>query len=336
MTINHNISLKSLHTFSVEANCREMIILENKAEAEELARSGKMQQPVLFLGGGSNLLFTQDFEGTIIQLQNKGIEVVEETPETITLTIAAGELWEDLIAYCLKNEYYGIENLAGIPGWVGSAPVQNIGAYGVEVGDVIKEVETVDMRIGKTACYSKAECEFGYRSSIFKTKFKNQLLITSVTLQLSKNEEYRLQYSGLKDELERQPEPLSLQKVVNAVISLRNSKLPDVNKIGSAGSFFKNPIIPQSQLKELLTQYPDIVYYPVNENSVKLAAGKLIDLCGWKGKREGDAGVYPKQALVIVNYGQASGKEIVDFYQKIQQDVRDTFGVEIVPEVNIY
>ena len=191
----------------------------------------------------------------------------------------------------------------------------------MEVGDVIQEVEAIDMHTGKTACYAKAECEFGYRTSIFKTQFKNKLLITAVTMQLSKQEAYHLQYSGLKDALENQSGSLSLQKVVNAVISLRDSKLPDVRKIGSAGSFFKNPIISQTQLQELLTRYPDIVYYPVNENSVKLAAGKLIDLCGWKGRRESDVGVYPKQALVIVNYGQASGKEIVAFYQKIQQDV---------------
>ena len=336
MTIHHNISLKTYNTFSVDICCKQLISFTEKEEWPLLKSSGVFDEPFLFLGGGSNVLFTKDFDGTVLQFKNKGIELIKENEEGLFVKVAAGETWEDFLNYCIREKYYGVENLVGIPGWVGSAPVQNIGAYGVEVKDVIEKVEGIDMTTGKVLSLTNEECKFAYRSSVFKTELKNKFLITDVIFKLSRHEKYILSYTGLGEEIEKRRRKLSLQEVTDVVISLRNRKLPDVNRIGSAGSFFKNPVISPQKLQNLLGQYPDIMYYRISDTEVKLAAGKLIELCGWKGVREGDVGVYPEQALVIVNYGQAQGKDIVNFYQKIQSSVKTKFGVEIQPEVNFY
>lgn len=330
----HRISLKAYTTFAVDAYCCEMVILEHESEIAripDLPVSGKY----MILGGGSNVLFAGDFDGTILQLKNKGITVVHEDAHSVCVKVAAGELWEDFVDYCVRNRYYGAENLAGIPGWVGSAPVQNIGAYGVEVKDIIQSVEGYDLNTGEKMIFGKEECRFDYRSSVFKTELKNKFMISHVFFTLSRNEKYILHYTGLKNELESTGEKTDLGKVREAVLKLRDSKLPQVGKIGSAGSFFKNPIIEEGQFTELLKRYPEMVFYPCEEGKVKISAGYLIESCGWKGYREGDAGIYPRQALVVVNYGNASGQDIVRLYKRVEQSVKEKFGIAITPEVNI-
>jgi len=332
MKQHHNISLKSMHTFGIEAKCSQLILIE---DISEIGVCFSIKEPRLVLGGGSNILFVRDFEGTVIRLDFKGIEKIEDDGSSVLLKVAAGTDWEELTSYALRYEYYGIENLSGIPGRVGSCPVQNIGAYGVEVKDVIEKVEGFYIDSGKPFTFARADCAFDYRSSVFKTELRGQCLITYVYFRLSKVPKFTLSYQGLKEELARRELPTTLRNVTDIVLELRNSKLPDVREIGSAGSFFKNPIVDKSQFEALLTKFPTLVHYPYRENQVKLAAAQLIDLCGWKGYRTGDAGVYPQQALIIVNYGNATGKEIQNLYKQIQHSVKEKFGIDIEPEVNI-
>lgn len=334
MQIKQNISLKNLNTFGIDVMAKQLVEIEQPEELFEFLTNRSPDEKMLVLGGGSNILFTENFDGTIIRMNTKGIEIVGEDEVSITLKVAAGEAWEDLINYTIRHNYYGIENLSGIPGSVGASPVQNIGAYGVEVKDVIEKVEGVFLEDGRPFVFHHQECEFGYRSSVFKTEFKNRTIITFVYFKFSKRQFHTLHYAGLEQELSAQGLPLTLQNISDTIIAMRNRKLPDVNKIGSAGSFFKNPIISKVKLEELLREYPQLVNYFFSEKEVKLAAGQLIELCGWKGYRQGDAGVYPHQALVIVNYGNATGKEIKELCLAIQKSVKERFGIEIVPEVN--
>lgn len=335
MEIYHNISLKPYHTFGIEVSGRKMIWLREAGEIYPLLSTEIFKEEFLILGGGSNILFSGNFEGNIIQLRSKGIKVIEEDDDRVILRVASGETWEEFVGFALENHYYGIENLVGIPGWVGSSPVQNIGAYGVEAKDVITEVEAISLKTGETIIFDNKACEFDYRSSVFKNKLRREVLITHIHFTLSKKENYKLHYAGLQDILAARKIPLNLRNVAQTIIELRNQKLPDPQRIGSAGSFFKNPVISMSAGKELMELYPGLIYYPFGKDRIKLAAGQLIDICGWKGYREGDVGVYPNQALVIVNYGNATGKEIVDFSQRIQRSVKEKFGVDIIPEVNI-
>ena len=325
-------SLKPMHTFGIEVKCSQLMLIE---DISEIGACFNIKKPRLVLGGGSNILFVRDFEGTVIRLDFKGIEKIEDDGSSVLLKVAAGTDWEELTNYALRYEYYGIENLAGIPGRVGSCPVQNIGAYGVEVKDVIEKVEGFYIDSGETFTFARADCAFDYRSSVFKTELREKCLITYVYFRLSRIPHFTLSYQGLKEELARRELPTTLSNVTDIVLKLRNSKLPDVREIGSAGSFFKNPIADKMQLEVLLTKFPTLIHYPWRENQVKLAAAQLIDLCGWKGYRAGDAGVYPQQALIIVNYGNASGKEIQDLYKQIQHSVKERFGINIEPEVNI-
>jgi len=328
----NNISLKSMHTFGIEVKCSQLLLIEDITEIEACFN---VKEPRLILGGGSNILFVRDFEGTVIRLDFKGIEKIEDNGTSVLLKVAAGVDWEELSNYALYYEYYGIENLAGIPGRVGSSPVQNIGAYGVEVKDVIEKVEGFYLDSGKPFTFTNADCAFDYRSSIFKTELHGKCLITYVYFKLSRIPKFTLSYQGLKEELIHRELPTTLRNVTDIILKLRNSKLPNIQEIGSAGSFFKNPIITQEQFKVLQSKFPTLIHYPWHENKVKLAAGQLIDLCGWKGYRSGDAGVYPQQALVIVNYGNASSKEIQNLYQQIQHSVKEKFGIDIEPEVNV-
>lgn len=330
-----NQQLKSYNTFMVSALCDRFVQVENDDEIPRLWEAEVFARPYLVLGGGSNILFTDDFHGTIVQMCTRGIAVVEENAESVLLEVAAGVDWADFVDFCIQKNYYGVENLIGIPGRVGSCPVQNIGAYGVEVKDVIDSV--IGYRISSQQPFSlrNEECAFGYRSSIFKTNWKNDVLITRVRFRLSNIPHFTLTYQALSKELENRKLELGLENIAMLVKSIRDAKLPDITQIGCAGSFFKNPVVDISVRDRLAEQVPQLVSYPAGEGKVKLAAGQLIDLAGMKGVREGNVGVYPLQALVIVNYGNASGKEICEFYQKVQKTVFDRFGIAIEPEVNI-
>lgn len=319
----------------ISALCDRFVQVENDDEIPRLWEEGVFDSPYLVLGGGSNILFTGDFHGTIVQMCTQGIAVIEEDTESVRLEVAAGVEWADFVNFCIQNHYYGVENLIGIPGRVGSSPVQNIGAYGVEVKDVIDSVLGYRISTQKPFELANADCAFGYRSSIFKTQWKNDVLITRVRFRLSKVLHFTLTYQALSKELENRKMELSLENVANLVKSIRDAKLPDITKIGCAGSFFKNPVVPVEVRDALAREIPQLVSFPAGEGMAKLAAGQLIDLAGMKGVREGDAGVYPLQALVIVNYGNASGTEICRFYQKVQKAVFDRFGIAIEPEVNI-
>ena len=328
----NNISLKTMHTFGVEAKCSRLILIEDISEIEVCF---KIEEPRLILGGGSNILFVRDFEGTVIRLDFKGIEKVEDDGCSVLLKVAAGEDWETLVNHALYYEYYGIENLAGIPGRVGSSPVQNIGAYGVEVKDVIEKTEGFYIESGKPFSFSHADCIFDYRSSVFKNELRGKCLITHVYFRLTRIPQFNLTYQELKEELVCRELPVTLRNITDIILRLRNSKLPDIRNIGSAGSFFKNPIIDKVLFKALQVKFPALIHYPWRDDMVKLAAGQLIEICGWKGHCAGDAGVYPDQALVLVNYGNASGKDIQNLYLQIQHSVKEKMGIDIEPEVNV-
>ena len=327
-------SLKPYNTFHIDCNCNELMIVENENDVEELFRNSVFLQPFLIIGEGSNMLFTKDFEGTVIQLATKGIEIINEDDEHVYVRAAGGENWSDFVHFTIENDLYGAENLIGIPGLVGSCPVQNIGAYGSEVKDIIYQVEGFYLPDGEPFVFYNEECEFAYRDSIFKKELKDRCLITEVVFRLNKEEAYNLNYKQLKDTLEQTGKPISLKLVADTVLSIRNGKLPDITKVGCAGSFFKNPVISETKFAELSAKFDNLVHYPA-PNGVKLAAGQLIENCGWKDIRRGDVSVYPSQALVIVNWGNAKGLEVVDYYQEIIKSVQEKYGITIEPEVRI-
>lgn len=335
MQIEKNISLKSLNTFRLNARCNKLVTIHEEQELPALFSNAIFDDNFMILGGGSNVLFSKDFDGTIIQLRTKGILVIEEDEKQVVLKVAAGEVWDDLVAYAIQHRYHGIENLVTIPGWAGSAPVQNIGAYGVEVKDVIQKVEGISIETGLPVSFHQEACEFDYRSSVFKTTLKNKILITHIYIRLSKKETYTLSYHGIKEELVQQELPLSLENMVKVISLIREKKLPDLQQIGSAGSFFKNPVIAGEQFEKLIATHPQLLSYPWEDGRVKLAAGQLIESCGWKGYRKGDAGIFPQQALIMVNYGMATGEELVALARDIQASVKQKFNIEIEPEVNI-
>ena len=335
MNIQYNISLLPYNTFGIDVACRRFVLIDSDMEITYLFNNDFFDKKYLILGGGSNLLFTKDFEGTIFKMQTKGIEKIDENNDFVFLEVAAGEIWDDFVYFCQKYSYYGVENLVGIPGLVGSCPVQNIGAYGVEVKDVIHCVKGINVQTGQAFEMYNSDCGFTYRSSIFKTSLKNQCLVTHVVFRLSKNENYKLEYKALKDYLDTNELPVSLENVAKSVIAIRNSKLPKIGEIGSAGSFFKNPIISQSHFELLFENYPDLTHFKIGENQVKLAAGQLIEFAGWKGVQKGNVGVFPLQALVLVNYGKANGKEVLSLSKQIQLDVYRQFKILLETEVNI-
>lgn len=315
--------------------CSRFIEVEHSDEVPELVAEGVFQSPFFIIGGGSNVLFTKNFQGTVVHPVFKGIEVLEETNNEEVMRASAGEEWDNLQQFCIAHHLYGLENLIGIPGNVGSAPVQNIGAYGTEVKDCIELVEGWRLDYNEPFRLSNAECRFGYRDSVFKNELKNKCLITHVTFRLSKIERYNLKYKALADELQNRQWSPSLKNVTDCILHVRNSKLPDITRIGCAGSFFKNPLISQDRFDQLKQQVPDLVSYPASDGMVKLAAGQLIEKAGWKGRRFGNAGVYDKQALVIVNYGGATPDEIVSVCDAVVREVFEKFQVVIIPEVNI-
>ncbi|WP_372773300.1 UDP-N-acetylmuramate dehydrogenase [Mangrovibacterium sp.] len=331
-----NFSLKAFNTFGVDAKARYFFEFTELEDLPVFLASFPDWEkvPLLVMGGGSNLLFTADFEGLVLHANIPGICQVKEDRNYVWVEVGAGEIWDRFVAWCVSQRFVGLENLSLIPGNVGSAPVQNIGAYGVEVCDLVDTVKGFDLKTFTDYEIPGAECRFGYRDSIFKHELKNRFIVTSVVFRLDKFAEYKLDYGDLKAEVERRGGE-NLNNIREAVIAIRESKLPDPERLGNAGSFFKNPVVANVVAEQLKSQFPAMPLYPAGEGKSKLAAGWLIDQCGWKGFRDGDAGVHEKQALVIVNHGKASGAELYALALKIQESVRKQFNVQLEPEVNI-
>jgi UDP-N-acetylmuramate dehydrogenase len=334
MKIKENISLKPYNTFGIDISTAQFAEVSSITALKEVLLLNTA--PLLILGGGSNVLFTKDYKGLAIKNNLKGIELVQENEEEVFLKVGAGEVWHDFVLSCIHSNYAGVENLSLIPGNVGASPMQNIGAYGIEVKDIITEVEAFDLESHRIRNFTNLECEFEYRSSVFKTSLKGKYFITSVTFRLKKQANVNTSYGAIEGELLRMniSHP-TIKNVSDAVINIRSSKLPDPKKIGNSGSFFKNPIVSEAQQHEILVKFPDAPNYIQPNGNFKMAAGWLIEKCGWKGKRIGDCGVHDKQALVLVNYGGAEGKAIFDLSDQIIASVNQTFGIVLEREVNI-
>ncbi len=335
MQIQENISLRSYNTFGINVTARYFAAFTNNDELEELTTDAS-RLPTLILGGGSNILFTKDYDGLVLKNEIKGIAELHEDSEYVYVKAGAGENWHQFVLYCIQRNWAGVENLSLIPGSVGAAPMQNIGAYGVEIDDVFWDLEAYHINERKIVTFTRSDCEFGYRESVFKKKYKDQFVILSVTFQLRKNPRFNTSYGAIEQELARMGvSDLSTKAISDAVINIRSSKLPNPEEIGNAGSFFKNPTVSNEQYTRLKSAYEYIAAYPNADGTIKLAAGWLIEQCGWKGFRKGDAGCHAKQALVLVNYGNAKGLEIYQLSEEILQSVKGKFGVTLEREVNI-
>lgn len=341
MQVLQNISIRQYNTFGIDVNAKLFATFNSVDELSELLvlderTNGNQQQSALILGGGSNLLFTKNYNGLILKNEIKGIKTIKEDEHHAYVQAGAGENWHQFVLYCIQHGLAGVENLSLIPGNAGASPMQNIGAYGVELKDVFYALEAWHIHEKKVINFTLNDCEFGYRESVFKRKYKNQFVITNVTYRLNKIPAYHISYGAIGQELEKMGvKELSLQAVSQAVINIRRSKLPDPAVVGNAGSFFKNPAISSTQFAMLQSQFDGIVGYHLPNGNVKLAAGWLIEQCGWKGFRRGDAGCHDKQALVLVNYGEAKGEEIFDLSEEILLNVMQRFGVQLEREVNI-
>lgn len=338
MSTVENYSLRHLNTFGIEATARYFSAFSSPGELETLLKEGPAAKglPNMILGGGSNILFTRNFDGYILKNEIGGIEVVREDDAHVYVKVGAGVNWHSFVMDCITHNRAGLENLSLIPGNVGASPMQNIGAYGVEIKDTFHELEAYHLYDHTIVTFDKEACHFGYRESVFKGKYKGQFAILSVTYRLDKNPHFNTSYGAIEEELKRMGvQELSISSISQAVINIRTSKLPDPKVTGNAGSFFKNPTVDAATYGRLKTAHPDIVAYPVEGGHYKLAAGWMIEQCGWKGRREGDAGVHARQALVLVNYGNARGKEIYDLSQQVLDSVHARFGVELEREVNI-
>jgi len=338
LSVQRNMNLKRLNTFGIDAKTSYFAVIHHTQDLVSLLFQDIFHEmPKLVLGEGSNILFTQHYDGLIIKNAIKGIQSVAEDEHHIWLKIGAGENWHDLVTHCVRQGYGGIENLSLIPGTVGAAPIQNIGAYGVELRDVFSELEAFNLKDHTIRTFHKEDCQFGYRESIFKNIYKNQFIILSVTLRLDKKPKFHIEYSHIQETLQSmQIKNLSIQAISDAVIQIRRSKLPDPKELGNAGSFFKNPLIPYTHFSKLQKTFPAIPFFPTEDvSSIKIPAAWLIEQCGWKGKRFGDIGVYEKQALILVNYNAGNGAEILELARNIQQSVQDKFNVQLIPEVNL-
>lgn len=338
MPLEEHYSLKRHNTFGVEAFARYFAPIRQLDELKELLIADIWKtMPILVLGEGSNILFTRDVDGLVLKNEIKGIAVIRETPDEVWLKVGGGENWHRFVMFCVGNHYAGVENLALIPGSVGASPVQNIGAYGVEVKDVIDEVVAWHLETQELMHFSNSDCAFGYRDSIFKHTYQGKLMIIWVVYRLSKHPIFHTGYAALREELDRSGiKALSLKAISDAVIRIRTRKLPDPAKIGNAGSFFKNPQMSVAQYDTLKAQFPDLPAFTVDKHTVKIPAAWLIEQCGWKGYREGDAGVHAHQALVLVNYGKATGKQILELAERIRQSVYERFGIMLEREVNVW
>lgn len=330
-----NQSLKAYNTFGIDVIADQFLAFKSMAELiHTLKQSAKSP---LILGGGSNILFTSNYDGLVLKNEIKGIEIIEETDAEVLVRFGAGENWHQCVLYAIAHQWGGIENLSLIPGTIGAAPMQNIGAYGVEIKEVFESLTAVNISTQEIQTFTHSDCKFGYRESVFKNELKNQYIITDVTLRLSKsNHELNTSYGAIADVLNANDiiSP-SIKDVSDAVISIRKSKLPDPKEIGNAGSFFKNPTIDKLDYESLKLEFPEMPGYTVSENEVKVPAGWLIEYCGWKGKTRGAIGVHKNQALVLVNFGDGSGAEIKQLAADIQESVVKQFGIDLSPEVNI-
>ncbi len=332
-----NVSLRPYNSFGFDAVAKQFAEINEVSELQALIQSGALQhQETLILSGGNNILFQNEvFDGIVVYINTKGIEILREDGNEVVVRAQAGEDWPDFVRFCVGKGWHGVENLAHIPGKVGAAPIQNIGAYGMELKDGFSQCEAIDMATGETKVFNKAECRFGYRESIFKGELKGRYIITSVNFLLKKNAPLHLEYGNIKAYLEQNGiEHPTLQQLHDAICAIRDAKLPDVKLIGSAGSFFKNPVIEKEQFDALLKEYPTMPHYDEPNGKVKVPAGWLIEQAGWKGWRNEHVGVYDKQALVLVHYGGGKGCDIVELAHKIQDSVEKKFGIRISPEVN--
>jgi UDP-N-acetylmuramate dehydrogenase len=334
MKVFSNVSLKSMHSFGNSVFARDLVEINT---LDDLKRFSPIKSPFLILGGGSNVLFTKDYEGIVLKNNIKGIELIHENAEEVYVKAGGGEIWDDLVGYTVNKGWGGLENLTYIPGTVGAAPMQNIGAYGVEQENCFHALEAFELESGIIKTFTREACEFGYRESIFKGRLRDKYFILNVTYRLRKHPILHLSYGAIQQKLREKGilNPI-IKDIADAVKEIRKSKLPEVGIIGSAGSFFKNPVVPASQCIGLTQQFPEIPYYPQSGAGLKLAAGWLIDQCGWKGYRKGDAGCYPLQALVLVNYGEATGAEILNLSDRIIESVFQKFGILLEKEVNVY
>ena len=339
MQLRQQVSLKSFHTFGLDVSARYGLEVTQPHHLQEFLELPEWtSQSHLILGGGSNVLFTKDFEGLVLFNRLGGIKKLDEDNEFVWLRVGAGENWHSFVQYCIKQGYAGVENLSLIPGTVGAAPMQNIGAYGVEQEQVFHCLEAIDLETGHTKVFTHAECQFGYRESFFKHEGKGRFLITGVTYRLSKVPHFRTDYGAIRDTLKEmgiKEGELTLQAVSDAVIHIRQSKLPNPAEIGNAGSFFKNPTISTATFDQLRGKYPKVPGYAQPGQGVKVPAGWLIEQAGWKGHRRGAIGVHSQQALVLVNHGGGQGADIWQLAQDIQASVQDTFGISLSPEVNV-
>lgn len=335
MIIQNNISLKPYNTFGIDANAKQFVEITDTAQISEL-HSNNLLNDIFVIGFGSNMLLTSDIDKLVLKISTKGKEIISESNNKVIVKAAAGEDWPEFVLWSIDKGLYGLENLSKIPGNVGTSPIQNIGAYGTEIKDTFYKLEAFEIATGKTKTFYNADCNFGYRESIFKKEEKGKYIITDVYFELEKKGELNLSYGAIKSKLEEKgitnPTP---KDVSDCVIEIRKSKLPDPKEIGNSGSFFKNPVISADAFNVIKQKYPDAPSYTLENGNIKVPAGWLIEKSGWKGFRKGDAGVHEKQALVLVNYGNAKGKEILDLANEIRKDISDKFGIDLEIEVNI-
>ncbi len=341
MQIQENISLKTYNTFAIDTKAKYFSAFSTDDELLELLTHNS-RLPKFILGGGSNILFTKDYDGFVLKNEIKGIEELHEDNEYVYVKVGAGENWHNFVLHCINRNWGGFENLSLIPGNVGASPIQNIGAYGVELSEMFSNLEAFHLQEKRIYNFTLGDCEFGYRDSVFKKRYKDQFAILNVTYRLRKHPVFHTNYGAITEELEKMGvKELSIRAISQAVINIRSSKLPDPAKIANAGSFFKNPVVNNVQYSILNAQYPTMPSYPQIDGTVKLAAGWMIEQCGpkdsvsWKGYRKGDAGCHERQALVLVNFGNATGKEIHNLSEEILQTVKEKFGLQLEREVNI-
>ena len=337
MQVHENYSLQKYTTFRINVSAKYFSIFSSSNELKELVNE-KADSNHMIIGGGSNILFTRDFNGFILKNEIPGIDLISENEEFVFIRAGAGVTWHSFVTFCVNNNFGGVENLSLIPGNVGASPMQNIGAYGVEIKDVFYELEAFHLKDKVIEKFAVQECRFGYRDSVFKNKYKDQFAILYVTYRLKKNPDFNISYGAIGEELQKMKvEKISIKAISDAVINIRTSKLPDPALIGNAGSFFKNPVVGKEKLELLKEASGDkkFPFYKNDEKSYKIPAGWLIEQCGWKGYRKGDAGCYSKQALVLVNYGKATGKEIYNLSEEIKISVKEKFTIELEREVNI-
>ncbi len=336
MKVLKNISLKKHNTFGIDAKAKFFCEIKNVNELKKALRLDDYPAK-LILSGGSNMLIIKDIDALVLYINIKGKEIIEEDDDHVYLKVMAGEVWHDMVLWCLEHNYGGLENMSLIPGNTGTAPIQNIGAYGVELKDTFVSCEAMDLEGQSIRTFSMKNCDFGYRDSYFKNEGKGKYIITSVTFKLTKkNHKLNTSYGAIEEELEQEGiKSPTIKDISNAVVAIRQSKLPDPKELGNSGSFFKNPVLSKLEFDLFITKYPNTKYFRVSDNQYKIPAGWLIEQCGFKGKRYGDAGVHKNQALVLVNYGNATGAEIIGLAQKIIDKVFDTYEIRITPEVNI-